>query len=131
MLLLFPAELHTLGIGANLELLNSVFGISDVGDPRVILQVVSEPNRRVPNAEDKGFDNGGAASQDLLPFFFFKFTYLFTRDIERKRGRDTGREAGREAGSMQGAQCGTRSWILGSHLELKADAQLLSHSGIP
>ena len=36
-----------------------------------------------------------------------------------------------EAGSMQGARCGTRSWIPGSHPEPKADAQPLSHPGIP
>ena len=48
------------------------------------------------------------------------------RDTERQE-----REAEGEAGSSQGARCGTRSQILGSLPELKADAQLLSHSGIP
>ena len=36
-----------------------------------------------------------------------------------------------EAGSMQGAQCEVQSWIPGSYREPKADAQPLSHSGIP
>ena len=49
--------------------------------------------------------------------------------------RDTEREAETqaegEAGSMQGARCGTRSWIPGSHPELKAGAKPLSHPGTP
>ena len=49
--------------------------------------------------------------------------------------RDTGRgaeaEGEGEAGSSQGARCGTRSWILGSHPEPNADAQPLSHPGVP
>ena len=36
-----------------------------------------------------------------------------------------------EVGSLWGARCGTRSRILGSHPEQKADTQLLSHPGIP
>ena len=32
---------------------------------------------------------------------------------------------------MKGARCGTRSWIPGSHPETKADAQPLSHPGVP
>ena len=49
--------------------------------------------------------------------------------------RDTVREAETqaegEAGSSQGARCGARSWTPGSQPELKADAQLLSHAGVP
>ena len=45
--------------------------------------------------------------------------------------RDTETEAEREAGSMQGAQPGTLSQIPGSCPEPKADAQPLSHPGIP
>ena len=49
--------------------------------------------------------------------------------------RDTEREAETqaegEAGSMQGARYGTRFQILGSRPEPKADAQTLSHPGVP
>ena len=49
--------------------------------------------------------------------------------------RDTEREAETqaegEAGSMQGARCGAQSPDPGSCPGLKADAQLLSHPGIP
>ena len=49
--------------------------------------------------------------------------------------RDTEREAETEAegeaDSLQGARHGTRSRDMGSHPELKADAQLLSHPGTP
>ena len=49
--------------------------------------------------------------------------------------RDTQREAETqaegEAGSMQGARCGTRFQIPESPPEPKADAQPLSHPGIP
>ena len=49
--------------------------------------------------------------------------------------RDTEREAETqaewEAGSSRGAQCRTQSQTSGSHSELKADAQPLSHPGIP
>ena len=44
------------------------------------------------------------------------------RDREKAEG---------EIGSSQGAQCGTQSWNLGSCLEPKADAQPLSHPGVP
>ena len=36
-----------------------------------------------------------------------------------------------EAVSLWGALCGTQSPTLGSQPELKADAQLLSHPGVP
>ena len=49
--------------------------------------------------------------------------------------RDTEKEAETlaegEEGSLQGTWCGTRSWIPGSCPEPKADAQLLSHPGVP
>ena len=49
--------------------------------------------------------------------------------------RDTEREAETEAegeaGSMQGARCGTQSPDLVLGPEPKADAQLLSHPGVP
>ena len=49
--------------------------------------------------------------------------------------RDTEREAETQAeeeiGSLQGARCGTQSRIPGSHPEPKADAQPLSHPGVP
>ena len=53
--------------------------------------------------------------------------YLFMRDTER--GRDIGR--GRRAGSMQESNEGLNPGTLGSHPELKARAQLLSHSAVP
>ena len=57
--------------------------------------------------------------------FFKDFIYLFMRDTQREA------ETEGEAGSPQGARCGTRSRFPGSRPELKADAQLLSHPGIP
>ena len=51
------------------------------------------------------------------------------RDTQRERER--GRDIEGEVGSLQGAPCGAQSWTLGSHPELKADAQPLSHPGIP
>ena len=50
---------------------------------------------------------------------------LFMRDTERQS------QAEGEAGSLQGARCGTRFHNLGSSLVPKADAQLLSHPGVP
>ena len=47
----------------------------------------------------------------------------------RDRERETGR--GREAGFPQRAQYGTRSRDPGSHPKSKAEAQPLSHPGIP
>ena len=49
----------------------------------------------------------------------------------RDHERETETQAEGEAGSMQGAQYGTRSWIPGSRPEPKADAQPLSHPGVP
>ncbi|CAD7672427.1 unnamed protein product [Nyctereutes procyonoides] len=53
------------------------------------------------------------------------------REREREREREGERERERERDSPQGTRCGTRSRIPGSHPELKADAQPLSHPGIP
>ena len=61
----------------------------------------------------------------FLSFFFLKtFIYLFIHETQREA--ETG-----EADSMQGARYGTQSWILGSSPEPKADAQRLSHPGVP
>ena len=49
----------------------------------------------------------------------------------RHREREAETQAEGEAGSMQEAGRGTRSLDLGSHLEPKADTQLLSHPGVP
>ena len=48
-----------------------------------------------------------------------------------QREREAETQAEGEAGSPQGARCGTPSPEPGSRSELKADAQLLSHPGIP
>ena len=63
-------------------------------------------------------------------FYFFKdFIYLFMRDIHRERGRDTGRGRSRlHAWSpMWDSIPGLQDYTLG----LKADAQPLSHPGVP
>ena len=49
----------------------------------------------------------------------------------RDRERKAEIQAEGEAGSTQGARCGTRPRTPGSHPEPKADAQPLSHPGIP
>ena len=49
---------------------------------------------------------------------------------DTKKEAETQAEEG-EAGSLQGARCGTRSWDPGSRPEPTADAQLLSHPGVP
>ena len=64
----------------------------------------------------------------LLFLLFFKdFMYLFMRDTEREA--DTQAEG--EAGSLQGARWGLDPGTPGSHPEPKADAQPLSHPGVP
>ena len=50
---------------------------------------------------------------------------------ERGREREAEIQTEGEAGSPQGAQCGTRSRILGLGPGPKADAQPLSHPGVP
>ena len=49
--------------------------------------------------------------------------------IDTEREAET--QAEKEAGSPQGSRCGTRSQISGSGPEPKADAQPLSHPGVP
>ena len=53
------------------------------------------------------------------------------RDTRGERERERGRDTEGEAGFPQGTRCGTRSRILGSRPEPKADAQPLSHPGVP
>ena len=48
---------------------------------------------------------------------------------DTERGAETQEEG--EAGSLQGARRGTWPQTPGSHPELKADAQLLSHPSVP
>ena len=59
------------------------------------------------------------------------FIYLFMRDTEREREREAETQVEGEPGSMQGADMGLDPRSLGSRPELKADAKLLSHPGIP
>ena len=60
-------------------------------------------------------------------FFFFKI-YLFMRGTQREAET----QAEGEAGSLQGASCRTLSpKPQGSHPDLKADTQSLSHPGVP
>ena len=49
----------------------------------------------------------------------------------RKEKREAETQAEGDVGSMLGARCETPSLILGSHPEPKADAQLMSHPGVP
>ena len=60
---------------------------------------------------------------------FFKRLYLFIHERHTEREAETQAEG--EAGSMQGARHGTQSRILGSCPEPKAEAELLSHPGVP
>ena len=69
----------------------------------------------------------GPGARPVEFHFSFYFIYLFMRDT----GREAETQAEREAGSMQEAQCGTQSQDSRSHPEPKADAQLLSHPGVP
>ena len=61
--------------------------------------------------------------------FFKDFIYLFMRDREREREAETQAEG--EVGSPQEARCRTLSGTPGSCPEPKADAQPLSHPGVP
>ena len=60
-------------------------------------------------------------------FLIIIFYYLFMRDTER----ETKTQAEGEAGSLWEPNEGLNPRTLGSLPKLKADAQLLSHSGIP
>ena len=57
------------------------------------------------------------------------FIYFFIHDRQREREAETQAEG--EEGSMQGAGCGTRSHDSGIPPWAEADAQLLSHPGVP
>ena len=61
---------------------------------------------------------------EILFFFFYRF-YLFIHERHRER------QAEGEAGSLWEARCGTQSQDPGTRPEPKADAQPLSHPGIP
>ena len=66
----------------------------------------------------------------VLVFIYFlkDFIYLFMRDTERERLRHMQREKQAPCRKLDvGLDLGTE----GSRLEPKADAQLLSHAGIP
>ena len=57
--------------------------------------------------------------------------YLFIHERHRVREKEAETQAEGEAGSTQGARCGTRSRDSGSRPGPKADAQPLSHPGVP
>ena len=63
------------------------------------------------------------------PFFSFFKRILSIYSWVTQREAET--QAEEEAGSLRGAQCGTQSWTPGSWPEPKADAQPLSHPGVP
>ena len=63
----------------------------------------------------------------LFNYYYFKyFTYLSMRDTERQRHRQREKQALRRE-----PDSGLDPRTLGSRPELKADAQLLSHPGVP
>ena len=63
----------------------------------------------------------------VLVFFFFKdFIYLFMRDTERQRHRGREKQA-----PCREPDVGLDPRTLGSQPEPKADAQPLSHPGVP
>ena len=61
--------------------------------------------------------------------FFKKIFHLFIYERHREKGRDTGR--GRSRLPWGEPDAGLDPRTLGSHPEPKADAQPLSHPGIP
>ena len=81
----------------------------------------------LPNVPSLGMSLGPGCSD--VSFLFFKdFIYLFTRETQRERQRHRKRE--------KQAPCREPDVRLvlgtpGSHPELKTDAQLLSHPGVP
>ena len=68
----------------------------------------------------------------VLPGFFKDFIYLFMRDTERERerARQRHRQSEKQAPCRE-PKAGLDSRTLGSRTELKADAQPLSHPGVP
>ena len=65
----------------------------------------------------------------IFSVLFFERFYLFIHERHREREAETQAEG--EAGSPQVAQCGTWSWDWDDAPEPKADAQPLSHLGVP
>uniref|UniRef100_A0A8C0LK84 ATP-binding cassette sub-family A member 17-like n=1 Tax=Canis lupus dingo TaxID=286419 RepID=A0A8C0LK84_CANLU len=65
--------------------------------------------------------------QVKVKLFFYK-KILFIHERHRERSRDTGRGRSR---LLRGGRCSTQSQDPGSHPGPKADAQLLSHPGVP
>ena len=61
------------------------------------------------------------------PLFFFKIIFIHER--HRERGRDTGREE--KQAPCKEPDAGLDLGNPGSHPESKANAQLLSHPGVP
>ena len=76
------------------------------------------------------------ADEEMFNFFFkcqgFKkdFLYLFMRERERERERQRLRQREKQAPCRE-PDVGLNPRTLGSRSELKADAQPLSHPGIP
>ena len=64
----------------------------------------------------------------LITNIFLRFFIYF---LETQKEREAETQAEGEEGFLQGAQCGTLSQILGTGPGPKADAQPLSHPGIP
>ena len=62
---------------------------------------------------------------------FFQRFYLFIHKRHREREREAETQVEGEAGSMQEPDVGLDPRTPGSCPELKADAQLLSHPGVP
>ena len=63
---------------------------------------------------------------------FKDFIYLFMRDTERERERERQRHRQREKQApCRDPDVGLDPWTPGSHSEPEADAQLLSHPGVP
>ena len=72
---------------------------------------------------------GLCALKDSSLTFLCVLFYLFIHEIERERQAETQAEG--EAGPMQRARRGTRFRTPGPRPEPKADAQPLSHLGVP
>ena len=67
-----------------------------------------------------------------LKFYFILFLKIFNLFIHEKNSeREAEIQAEGEAGSMREPDVGLDPGTLGSHPEPKAEAQLLSHPGVP
>ena len=62
---------------------------------------------------------------------FLKIFYLFIHESHREREREADTQAEGEAGAMQGSRSGIQSWVSRITPGPEADAQPLSHLGIP